>query len=143
MDESFGAEMEVLDDVEPVTMLIVEDEDPIRDGLVEAFEGFGHEVLTATNGEEGLERFIEAGHLDIIFTDLGMPKLSGWELIEKIREIDRLMPIVVLSGWGDELDPEKIQKFGIAKVIAKPFSISDLHVALYETLISKHLPDHD
>ncbi len=128
-------------EIEPVTILIVEDEDAIREGLVESFECSGHRVLTASNGEEGLERFIEEGDLDIVFTDLGMPKLSGWELIEKLRAIDRYMPIVILSGWGDEIDPLKVREYGIAKVIAKPFAVSELHSALYEVLTSGHFSD--
>jgi signal transduction histidine kinase/CheY-like chemotaxis protein len=120
--------------VEPVTILVVEDEKSMLDGLVETFTDAGHKVLAASNGLEGFELFLEAGKLDIVFTDLGMPKLSGWELIEQLRAFDPMLPIVVFSGWGDVINPMKLRKFGIAKVIRKPFEMAKLHATLYEVL---------
>ena len=83
---------------------------------------------------EGFERFLEAGRLDIVFTDLGMPKLSGWELIEQLRAFDPKLPIVIFSGWGDVINPMKIRQYGIAKVIRKPFEMAKLHSTLFEVL---------
>jgi PAS domain S-box-containing protein len=120
--------------VEPAVILVVEDEKPILEGLVETFADAGHKVLAASNGLEGFERFLEAGRLDIVFTDLGMPKLSGWELIEQLRAFDPKLPIVIFSGWGDVINPMKLRQFGIAKVIRKPFEMAKLHSTLYEVL---------
>ena len=120
--------------VEPVTILIVEDEKSILEGLVETFADAGHKVLAASNGLEGFELFLEAGRLDIVFTELGMPKLSGWELIEQLRAFDSKLPIVIFSGWGDVINPMKLRQFGIAKVIKKPFEMAKLHSTLYEVL---------
>jgi CheY-like chemotaxis protein/anti-sigma regulatory factor (Ser/Thr protein kinase) len=120
--------------VEPAIILVVEDEKSILEGLVETFVDAGHKVLAASNGLEGFERFLEAGKLDIVFTDLGMPKLSGWELIEQLRAFDPKLPIVILSGWGDVINPMKLRQFGIAKVIRKPFEMAKLHSTLYEVL---------
>lgn len=120
--------------VEPAIILVVEDEKSILEGLVETFTDAGHKVLAASNGLEGFERFLEAGRLDIVFTDLGMPKLSGWELIEQLRAFDPKLPIVIFSGWGDVINPMKIRQFGIAKVIRKPFEMAKLHSTLFEVL---------
>ena len=68
--------------LEPVSILVVEDEESIREGLIQAFTGAGHNVLEASNGAEGLELFFNEENLDIVFTDLGMSQLSGWEMIE-------------------------------------------------------------
>jgi len=120
--------------VEPATILIVEDEKPILEALVESFVDAGHKVLAASNGLAGFEMFLEAGKLDIVFTDLTMPKLSGWELIEQLRAFDSKLPIVVFSGWGDVINPIKLRQYGIAKVIKKPFEMAKLHSTLYEVL---------
>jgi len=120
--------------VEPVTILVVEDEDIIRDGLVDTFTNAGHKVLAARNGLEGFERYLEAGKLDIVFTDLGMPKLSGWELIEQLRAFDQDLPIVILSAWADEVDPMRVEQFNISKVLGKPFEMARLHIVLEEVL---------
>jgi signal transduction histidine kinase/CheY-like chemotaxis protein len=120
--------------VEPVTILVVEDEDIIREGLVDTFSNAGHKVLAARNGLEGFERYLEAGKLDVVFTDLGMPKLSGWELIEQLRAFDQDLPIVILSAWADEVDPMKIEQYSIAKVLGKPFEMARLHLVLEEVL---------
>jgi PAS domain S-box-containing protein len=120
--------------VEPAVILVVEDEKSILEGLVETFADAGHKVLAASNGLEGFERFLEAGKLDIVFTDLGMPKLSGWELIEQLRAFDPKLPIVIFSGWGDVINPMKLRQFGVAKVIRKPFEMAKLHSTLYEVL---------
>jgi PAS domain S-box-containing protein len=127
--------------VEPATILVVEDEETIRDGLVETFTNAGHHVITAADGLEGFERFLEIGKLDVVFTDLGMPKLSGWELVEQLRAFDPTLPIVILSGWGDEIDPMKVQHFGIAKVIGKPFETARLHTVLHEVMVAKKALD--
>jgi len=120
--------------VEPVTILVVEDEDSIREGLVDTFSNAGHKVLAAKNGLEGFERYLEAGKLDVVFTDLGMPKLSGWELIEQLRTFDQVLPIVILSVAEDEINPMKLEQYGIAKVLSKPFEMARLHIVLEEVL---------
>jgi signal transduction histidine kinase len=120
--------------VEPVTILVVEDEDLIREGLVDTFTNAGHKVVAAKNGLEGFERYLEAGKLDVVFTDLGMPKLSGWELVEQLRAFDQNLPIVILSAWADEIDPMKVEQYRIAKVLGKPFEMARLHLVLEEVL---------
>ena len=120
--------------VEPVTILVVEDEDSIREGLVDTFANAGHRVLAARNGLEGFERYLEAGKLDVVFTDLGMPKLSGWELIEQLRAFDQNLPIVILSAWADEVDPMKVEQYRVARVLGKPFEMARLHLVLEEVL---------
>jgi PAS domain S-box-containing protein len=120
--------------VEPAIILVVEDEKSILNGLVETFVDAGHKVLAASNGLEAFELFLEAGKLDIVFTDLSLPKLSGWELIEQLRAFDQKLPIVIFSGWGDVINPIKVRQHGIAKVIRKPFEMAKLHSTLYEVL---------
>lgn len=126
----------------PLTILIVEDENPIRESMVEAFMLTGHHVLSASDGMEGLERFLEADEVDIVFTDLDLPKLSGWQLIAEMRNLDDCLPIVVLSGWGEKVDPLMVLRYAVSKVIAKPLEGSRLQAILTEVMnTNKESPD--
>jgi PAS domain S-box-containing protein len=125
----------------PVTVLVVEDEELIRASLVEAFTAAGHRVLEAADGVEGLDRYLQAQDLDIVITDLGMPRLSGWRLIEQLRMHDTKLPIMIISGWGDEISPERVLRFGVDKVIAKPFTVADINNALNEVMSMRRIAD--
>ena len=127
--------------IKPVKILVVEDEALIRDSLVETFTSSGHHVLAAADGVEGLEYYLQTEDLDIVITDLGMPRLSGWRLIEQLRRHDRSLPIIIISGWGDEVSPERVLRYGVDKVIAKPFTVADLQRALYEVMSTRKLAD--
>jgi len=115
---------------ESLSIMVVEDEDAIRDGLVEIFSNAGHRVFAASHGEEAMELLQQHSSVDIVFSDLAMPQLSGWQLIQQLREHDPELPIVVLSGWGGELDPELLKQYAIRRVIPKPFSLADLQAVL-------------
>jgi PAS domain S-box-containing protein len=131
----------VLETLKPVTVLVVEDEELIRSSLVEALTSAGHRVLQAADGVEGLDLYLQAQDLDIIITDLGMPRLSGWRLIEQLRTHDTKLPIMIISGWGDEVSPERVLRFGVDKVIAKPFTVSDITHALQEVMSLRRIAD--
>lgn len=119
---------------EPANILVVEDDDAIREGLVEIFESAGHKVVTATDGEEALERFRKAGGVQVVFTDLLMPNCDGWELIEALRSLDSEVSIVVLSGLGDNLDQKRAAEHGVNIVLTKPFTISQVMETLDEAI---------
>ena len=66
---------------------------------------------------------------DGIFTDVGMPGMSGWELAREIRQIDKNIPIAVLTGWGEAVGSHEQKAAGVDRVVAKPFTadgIADL-----------------
>jgi signal transduction histidine kinase/CheY-like chemotaxis protein len=132
---------EVLESLKPVTILVVEDEELIRESLVETFTSLGHRVHAAADGVEGLDCYLQTEDLDIVITDLGMPRLSGWRLIEQIRIHDTRLPIIIISGWGDEVSPERVLRYGVDKVIAKPFTVSDLQNALHEVMSLRRIAD--
>jgi PAS domain S-box-containing protein len=125
----------------PINILVVEDEELIRESLVETFTTAGHHVLGAADGIEALECYLQAKDLDIVITDLGMPRLSGWRLIEQLRMHDTRLPIIIISGWGDEVTPERVLRYGVDKVIAKPFTVSDLLNALHQVMSLRRIAD--
>jgi CheY-like chemotaxis protein/two-component sensor histidine kinase len=127
--------------LKPINILIVEDEELIRESLVETFTTAGHHVLGAADGIEALDCYLQAKDLDIVITDLGMPRLSGWRLIEQLRMHDTRLPIIIISGWGDEVNPERVLRYGVDKVIAKPFTVSNLLNALHEVMSLRRISD--
>lgn len=102
-------------------LLVVDDEDFVRDLLQEMLEDEGCEVYVASSGSEALEIFNEF-RFDAVFTDVGMPGMSGWELAREIRQLDHRIPIAVITGWGEAVGSNEQKAAGVDWVIAKPFT---------------------
>ena len=95
----------------------------IGDYLVEQ----GHRVVAAYDGYLGL-LLHEHKHFDLILIDLALPKLSGLELLERIRKKDCTVRVIIVTGCPDRLkdDSERLQELDIEVVVEKPFSFSDI-----------------
>jgi len=106
-------------------ILVIDDEDSVRDILSRMLKTKGHQVVVASNGEEGIERF-RTQPFDLVFTDLGMPKISGWEVGKTIKGINPKIPIAMITGWGMELDREKMSESGIDLIVSKPFNFDQV-----------------
>jgi CheY-like chemotaxis protein len=63
---------------------------------------------------------------DLVFTDLGMPDMSGWDVARQIRADTPRTPIVLVTGWGATLDEKQVKRSGIAAVVHKPFDLTHL-----------------
>jgi len=106
-------------------ILVIDDEDSVRDILSRILKTKGHQVAVASNGEEGIERF-RSEPFDLVFTDLGMPKLSGWEVGKMIKGMDPKVPVAMITGWGVELDRAKLSESGIDLIVSKPFNFDQV-----------------
>jgi CheY-like chemotaxis protein len=102
-------------------LLVVDDEDFVRDLLGEILEGEHCEVHLAESGSEALSLFREH-EFDGVFTDVGMPGMSGWELAREIRLINERVPIAVITGWGEAVGSHEKKAAGVDWVVAKPFT---------------------
>ena len=71
---------------------------------------------------------------DLLFTDLGMPVLSGWELAAQARTLHPGLPVVLVTGWGHQLDPDRVRESGVVGVVAKPYRIDDIRRAVAQAL---------
>lgn len=106
-------------------VLIVEDEQLLRDSLAEQLRGAGFTVETAADGEEGLYCASEYA-VDLAIIDLGLPKLPGLDLIRKLRTLGKRFPILILTArerWQDKV--EGLQA-GADDYVAKPFHFQEL-----------------
>jgi signal transduction histidine kinase/CheY-like chemotaxis protein len=114
------AEPEPATGTRPIRILVAEDERDVRDLLCEILRAEGHEVHTAASGVEALELF-RASDFDAVFTDIGMPGMSGWELARAVREADGSVPLAVITGWGDAVGSNEQRAAGVDWVVTKPF----------------------
>jgi two-component system response regulator RegX3 len=108
-----------------ISILVVEDEEAIRSGLIDVFVFHGYDVDSADNGPEGLEKAL-TGKFDLILLDIMLPGMDGYEICNAIRAKDRNQPIIMLTAKTS--DEEIIQglKLGADDYVAKPFSIQQL-----------------
>lgn len=110
-----------------VRVLVVDDEEHVREVLIEALEAEGCEVLSAQSGEIALALYDQhQGKVDAVFTDIGMPDMSGWELVTEIRERSKTVPLAIISGWADAISVETRNSVNANWVIAKPFDINTI-----------------
>jgi len=101
-------------------ILVVDDEEPVRELLRDLLEHEGCRVYMAPGSREALGLF-EVHQFDGIFTDVGMPGMSGWELSHAIRQHNKEIPIAVVTGWGEAVGSDEQKEAGVDWVIAKPF----------------------
>ncbi len=110
-----------------IRALVVDDETAVREVLREALEAEGCEVLVAESGEMALRLYdSKAGQLDVVFTDIGMPEMSGWELASEIRKRSDTLPLAIVSGWADAISCDARQAIKADWVVSKPFDISTI-----------------
>jgi signal transduction histidine kinase/ActR/RegA family two-component response regulator len=114
-------------------ILVVDDEKTVADSLADMLRLQGHTVEAVTDPRLALTR-LEDDALDLVITDLGMPELNGWEVAEQTRSIHPGLPVILVTGWGHQIDPDRLQATGIARVIAKPFRIHEIREAVAAAL---------
>ena len=107
------------------TILIIEDDAAMLRGLKDNFEFKGYGVLTAADGEEGLNTALNKKP-DLILLDIMLPKINGYEICRLIRKENLTMPIIMLTAKGEESDIILGLNLGADDYVTKPFSIKEL-----------------
>ncbi len=119
-------------------ILVIDDEPGVRFTLKVILEGDGHEVLQAEDGEEGLAVLTtNLGDVDVVITDIMMPKLDGVMVIDVIRRVDPDVPLIAISGGGNKIttnDPLKTASKHTVAALRKPFTKEELREALAKAL---------
>ena len=120
-------------------ILVVEDLEAVRELICLILEEDGYHVESAINGKEGLELF-STKHFDMVVTDLLMPVMSGSDMGEKMKRINKNIPIVLLTAWMMEYTESELQSKGIDYVVKKPFSEDQLRQLVRNELGTKEKP---
>jgi len=105
-------------------ILIIDDEAPIRKFLRLSLTTEGYTVIEAATGKDGIRELI-ASRAELVILDLGLPDLSGEEVLLKIREWSKV-PVIVLTAKGDEESKVKVLDAGADDYLTKPFSVTEL-----------------
>jgi DNA-binding response OmpR family regulator len=106
-------------------VLIVEDDKILSQGLCQAMEEEGHEVLTAFDGENGLY-LAKTQKPDLLILDIMMPHLNGFEVITELRRSGDHVPVIVLSARNDSRDKVRGLDLGADDYVVKPFDLDEL-----------------
>ena len=107
-------------DIKKYILLIVDDDDALRNTIVFDFKRKGFNVLSADNGASALE-IVKQSKIDLVLSDIRMPGGDGMSLLEAIRRIDPKIPVLIfITGFADYTEAQCIAK-GAMKVVAKPF----------------------
>jgi CheY-like chemotaxis protein len=116
-------------------VLVVEDDRAVRAVAVRALRRLGYNVLEAENGEDALRLCARHPHaIDLLLTDMGMPRLSGRELVERLSPTPPELRVLYMSGYTDNASLHSDRLPGNARFLQKPFMPSDLAVKVRETL---------
>jgi CheY-like chemotaxis protein len=89
----------------------------------------GHSAVLVTDGAEAIRRFT-AERFDIVFTDVAMPGVNGWQVARAVKDHVPSVPVLLVTGWGVELSPDELRGKGIDAVLSKPVKFEDVLAAV-------------
>ncbi|HET6452712.1 MAG TPA: sigma-54 dependent transcriptional regulator [Spirochaetia bacterium] len=121
-----------------LTILVADDEKNIREGLREAVALDGYEVLTAADGQEALDT-VTRGEVDLLITDLKMPRLSGEELLRSVTAQFPTLPVIILTGHGTIESAVQAMHDGAYDFLTKPVNLDRLSLLVKRALASREL----
>jgi len=108
-----------------IRVLVVEDEEAIREGLIDVLVFHGYDVDSAATGPEGLDKAL-TGRFDLILLDIMLPGIDGYEICDRIRAEDRYQPIIMLTAKSSDDEIIHGLKLGADDYVPKPFSVQQL-----------------
>ena len=125
--------MEEIKDIIKITqglnLLYVEDNKNSMKSSILFFEEFFNNIITAVDGLDGLQKFQE-NDIDLIITDLNMPKLNGLKMIEQIKEIDDSVSIIILTAYNETIFFLESIKLGVEAYLLKPIDLDKFLTAI-------------
>lgn len=124
-------------------ILVIDDDELLRQTVATMLRSGGHEVILAVDGEDGLRQF-EANRVDLVVCDVFMPQMEGLETVRELRRLSSTLPIISMTGSipsaeAGRLDPDFLRMsndFGATRTLAKPFGTQALLALVRECLES-------
>jgi PAS domain S-box-containing protein len=118
-------------------VLVVDDEENIREILAEMLMTADHTVIMAADGAEALHKLQGDPAIDLVFTDLGLPGMSGYEVAQEMKRLRPDLLVGLVTGWGATLDADEARAHGVDLVISKPFRFEQVLGIVDEALLSR------
>ena len=106
-------------------ILVIEDEQDVRELLCDILIDEGHDVQVAVNGQDGIKVFQEKT-FDLVLSDLGLPGMTGWQVAREIKKIDDTTPIALITGWHVEHNTPEMKENGVDLLLNKPFKVDQI-----------------
>jgi signal transduction histidine kinase len=116
-------------------VLVVDDEDVLRRVARSILQRAGIEVLMAENGEQGLAVLAQGEHVDAVLLDMVMPVLGGRECFERIRVLYPTLPVILCSGFSNQVRVQELLDAGAAAFVPKPYRVGELIQAVQQVLL--------
>ena len=111
--------------MKPIHILVAEDDDNIRTGLVDTLESEGYRATPARYGKEAIDLF-ESVEFDLLLLDIMMPEKSGYDVCRVVRSTNEDIPVIMLTAKGEEIDKVIGLQLGADDYITKPFGVHEL-----------------
>lgn len=120
-------------------VLVIEDDAQLRGLFCDWLRFLGYEPTGASDGAVGLA-LLDEGTYDLVLTDLVMPGMSGWDVIDLVRRRRPAQALVMITASATDLDPERLQRSGV-KLLRKPISLKDFARAVAEAVGTRSATD--
>jgi len=120
-----------------VRVLLIEDDEDLQGVLLEMLSEEGYEVKVGCSGTEGIS-FLKIEKYDVIITDLGISGMTGWDFAGEAKEISPKTPVILVTGWGDQILTKEAKDLGVEVVLSKPIKRENLERAIARALKLKH-----
>lgn len=114
---------------EPISLLIVDDEEPLRTRLGERFTRKGYSVSSAPNGNEAL-LLAENRRFHVALVDIKMPGMNGIDLLKALKVLQPFIEVIILTGYAEVDTAIEAMKSGAYDYLAKPYHLSELEIIL-------------
>jgi PAS domain S-box-containing protein len=126
--------------LDQVTILVIDDEQIMREGCSRILSKDGWAVITAENGQKGLEEIqTRSSQMDVILLDLMMPGMSGMEVLDRVRTIDPTLLVIMITGYATVESAVEAMKKGAYDFIPKPFTPDQLRIVVRRALEKRTL----
>ena len=116
------------------TVLVVDDEEPVRQVASAILTFLGYTVLMSASGEEAVTCLRDGGHPDVVLLDIIMPGMNGFQTLQRLREIQPDLPILICSGYADREAAESLVREGAAGFVNKPYHMEKLDKQLQKIM---------
>ena len=119
-------------------VLVVDDDEAIRDVLSQYMKMIGLDVVSAASGEEGLKAFSK-GHFDIVISDIKMENMDGLTLLNEVKQIDPEVLFIVITGYPSIETVIGAMKQGAVDYLVKPFQFEEIKIKVERALVEKDM----
>jgi CheY-like chemotaxis protein/GAF domain-containing protein len=119
-----------------LTILAIDDQAIILDLLAAMCQSLGHEIVVSRDSEDGLH-LLKKHHPDVVIIDMAMPGMSGLELAARLKAVSGDTPIIMITGWGVQIESERLARAGVDHILHKPFRLEQLSEIINNLPISR------